>query len=295
MEEAIQKFISYLRKTKKSSPNTELSYKRDLEKLSRYLNDVAGITSWRDVTVTDLNAYVLSMEKEQYAPTTISRTIASTRTFFYYLLKQGLIAGNPADEVKAPKIEKKLPDILSVEEVASLLSMPDGKSPKGLRDRAMLELLYATGIRVSELIGLSLSDVNMTVGYITCRDRMRERAIPFGNAARTALLDYLNEGRSAFPGADECRFLFMNISGKPMSRQGFWKILKGYAAEAGIEHEITPHMLRHSFAAHMIENGADLRSVSEMLGHSDISTTQIYLNLNLGKMRDVYDKAHPRG
>lgn len=295
MEEAIQKFISYLRKTKKSSPNTEMSYRRDLEKLCRYMNETAGIVEWRDVTVTDLNAYVLYLEQQNYAPTTVSRTIASTRTFFYYLLKQGLVSGNPADDIKAPKVEKKLPDILSVEEVAALLAMPEGTTPKGKRDRAMLELLYATGIRVSELIGLSLSDVNMTVGYITCRDRMRERAIPFGNAARNALLDYMKDGRSAFPGAEECRFLFMNVSGKPMSRQGFWKILKGYAAEAGIEHEITPHMLRHSFAAHMIENGADLRSVSEMLGHSDISTTQIYLNLNLGKMRDVYAKAHPRG
>jgi integrase/recombinase XerD len=167
MEEAIQKFISYLRKTKKSSPNTEMSYRRDLEKLCRYMNETAGIVEWRDVTVTDLNAYVLYLEQQNYAPTTVSRTIASTRTFFYYLLKQGLVSGNPADDIKAPKVEKKLPDILSVEEVAALLAMPEGTTPKGKRDRAMLELLYATGIRVSELIGLSLSDVNMTVGYIT--------------------------------------------------------------------------------------------------------------------------------
>lgn len=158
----------------------------------------------------------------------------------------------------------------------------------------MLELLYATGIRVSELIGLRLNDVNLKMNYISCAERTKERAVPFGSAAKEALTEYLEKARDTFPMAEENDILFTNISGRQMSRQGFWKLLKGYAAEAGIERDITPHTLRHSFAAHMIENGADLKSVQEMLGHSDISSTQIYVNVNLGKMRDVYERAHPR-
>ncbi|HUM82352.1 MAG TPA: site-specific tyrosine recombinase XerD [Lachnospiraceae bacterium] len=293
MEEAILRFIKYLHKTKRTSDNTEISYKRDLEKLCKYLTEELAITSWGTVSETNLNSYMLYMEKENYAPSSVSRSVASMRAFFQYMFKKNLTSDNPADKLKPPKIDKKLPGILSVDEVDRLLAQPPADTNKGLRDRAMLELLYATGIRVSELIGLRLGDVNMQMGYINCIDRTKERIIPFGNAAKRALNSYIGKPRDSFLTSDS-DMLFTNCSGKPMSRQGFWKVLKGYASDAGIEGDITPHTLRHSFAAHMIENGADLKSVQEMLGHSDISTTQIYLNMNLNKMRDVYERAHPR-
>ncbi|MCR5295635.1 MAG: site-specific tyrosine recombinase XerD [Lachnospiraceae bacterium] len=295
MEEAIHNFIDYLHKTRKASVNTELSYQRDLEHLRIFLNEKQLIDSWSDATATDINAYVLYMEEMQYAPSSVSRAVASTRTFYNYLLKKGSVSLNPSDDIKAPKITKKTPGILSVAEIEALLSMPDQKTVKGMRDRAMLELLYATGIRVSELIGLSLSDLNLSVNYIVCHDRNRERAVPFGFNARAALETYIVRGRPALAGQEECGNLFLNVSGKAMSRQGFWKILKNYASQAGIEREITPHMLRHSFAVHMLGNGADLKSVQMMLGHSDISTTQVYMNTDMKKMREVYEKAHPRG
>ena len=271
-----------------------MSYRRDLEKLYRFLNGEPGITAWENVTTTNLNSYMLYMEEQKYASSSISRSVASIRSFFHYLDKRNLIPDNPADELKPPKVEKKLPDILSVYEVDLLLDQPNRETSKGLRDRAMLELLYATGIRVSELISLRLNDVNLKMNYISCAERAKERAVPFGSAAREALTEYLEKARNTFPMAQESDILFTNVSGRQMSRQGFWKLLKGYAALAGIERDITPHTLRHSFAAHMIENGADLKSVQEMLGHSDISSTQIYVNMNLGKMRNVYEKAHPR-
>ena len=294
MEEAIQKFIKYLHKTKKASVNTELSYHRDLEKLSDFLTGDLGIDSWGAVTSTDLNSYMLYMEEQNYAASSISRSVASARAFFHYLEKKHLIDENPSDDLKAPRVEKKMPDTLTVREVDRLLAQPNPVTGKGMRDRAMMELLYATGIRVSELINLKVSDINMSMNYIICTDRTKERVVPFGNAARTALSTYISEARSTFPEAEKSDILFTNVSGRKMSRQGFWKLLKGYARSAGIEREITPHTLRHSFATHMIENGADLKSVQEMMGHSDISTTQIYLNMSIGKMRDVYERAHPR-
>ena len=202
--------------------------------------------------------------------------------------------GNPAEKLKAPKIEKKLPDILSVEEVELLLKQPKENTAKGIRDRAMLELLYATGIRVSELISLKVKDINLKLGYLTCSSGERERVIPFGTTAKQAVEHYMEGARKILLGEQESDYLFLNCSGKSMSRQGFWKVLKGYAASAGIQQDITPHTLRHSFAAHLVQNGADLKSVQEMMGHSDISTTQIYMNMNIHKIRDVYMKAHPR-
>ena len=200
-----------------------------------------------------------------------------------------------SEQLKAPKIEKKVPEIMSPEEVIRLLEQPCGDTAKEIRDKAMLELLYATGIRVTELITLKNSDVNMQMGVILCRDRSKERIIPFGAAARNALIRYLDGTRDAMLENKASEVLFVNCSGQPMSRQGFWKLIKYYAKKAGIKADITPHTLRHSFAAHLVENGADLRSVQEMLGHSDISTTQIYANMNHSHIREVYAKAHPRG
>ena len=210
------------------------------------------------------------------------------------MCKEGLVAEDVAETLHAPKIEKKMPEILSTDEVVRLLEQPSGDTAKEIRDKAMLELLYATGIRVTELITLKLSDVNLQMGYIVCRDNGKERVIPFGNEAKSALIRYLEGTRSAMIKDAESEYLFANCSGQPMSRQGFWKLIKYYAKKAGIVADITPHTLRHSFAAHLVENGADLRSVQEMLGHSDISTTQIYVNMNRNRLREVYAKAHPR-
>ena len=294
MDEAIQKFIKYYHKIKKSSGNTEVSYKRDLEKLKDYLIGTAGIDSWEAVTETNLNSYILHMEDEKYASSSISRSIASMRAFFQYLEKKGEVKENPADNLKPPKIEKKPPQILGVEEVEKLLLQPDKDTAKGMRDSAMLELLYATGMRVSELIGLRMNDINLSMCYLTCIDRKTERIIPFGNTAKKALTRYLEKARPQLVKDAPVDYVFTNCSGSQISRQGFWKVLKGYAAEAGIKADITPHTLRHSFATHMIQNGADLKSLQEMLGHSDISTTQMYVDISLSHIRDVYAKSHPR-
>ena len=242
----------------------------------------------------ELEGYLSYMERGQFASSTISRNVASIRALFQYLQQEGRIERDPSLELKPPKVEKRMPEILSVDEVDRLLRQPDLNTPKGIRDSAMLELLYATGMRVSELLHLNLEDMNLQLGYVVCHDEEKERVIPVGNVCRNAMEKYLKEARRIFVKENETQSLFTNCSGKSMSRQGFWKVLKGYAEEAGIQHDITPHTLRHSFAAHMLQNGADVKSVQEMLGHSDISTTQIYLNFGVAKMRDVYMKAHPR-
>ncbi len=293
MSDVIQSFIQYLHNTKKSSGNTEVSYERDLKKLDQFLRE-QGIDDVTQVTATNLNSYMLYMERRRFAPSTVSRSVASIRAFYQYLVKIKEISENPSESLHPPKVEKKMPEILTVEEVDLLLAQPKGNTPKGMRDRAMLELLYATGIRVSELIHLELSDVNLQLGFLTCRESGRERMVPFGSVAKKALQAYLTEARPGFVKEEDCPLLFTNCSGKVMSRQGFWKILKGYAGAAGIQADITPHTLRHSFAAHLLQNGADLKSLQEMLGHSDISTTQIYVKASGNKIRDVYTKAHPR-
>ncbi len=294
MQHAVSDFISYLHNEKNTSVNTELSYKRDLAKLCAYL-DEQGITDVSKVTVTSLNSYVLDLEKKQFAPATISRNIASIKAFYHFLYREKRVEEDISENLKAPKIEKKVPEIMTMQEVALLLEQPSGTSAKEVRDKAMLELLYATGIRVSELISLRISDMNMQMGFILCRDINKERVIPFGNKARSALMKYLEYARAELMPDAGNDILFVNCSGQPMSRQGFWKLIKHYTKKAGITADITPHTLRHSFAAHLVENGADLRSVQEMLGHSDISTTQIYATMNHNHIREVYAKAHPRG
>lgn len=293
MENQIQSFIAYLHNVKKTSANTELSYRRDLQKAESYFA-AQGVYEAGKITATSLNSYVLWLEKQGFSPATVSRNIASLKAFFQYLRKEGVVEEDVSWQLKAPRVEKKAPEILSMEEVIRLLEQPSGSTPKEVRDKAMLELLYATGIRVSELISLRLEDLNMQLGYLVCQDRARERVIPFGHQAREALLLYLGTARNAMVSDPSEHILFVNCAGTPMSRQGFWKLIKHYAQQAGIRSEITPHTLRHSFAAHLVENGADLRSVQEMLGHADISTTQIYANRSQNHLREVYAKAHPR-
>lgn len=282
--------MSYLHNVKKTSRNTELSYQRDLMKMMHFLQK-QKVENAKEVTETTLNSYILDLEKNGMSAATVSRNIASMKGFYLYLWKEGSITSDPAENLKAPKVEKKLPEILSVEEMERLLQQPGDRTSKGLRDTAMLELLYATGIRVTELISLKMDDVNWKLDYIVCRDRNKERIIPFGPKAKNALEQYLAKARGQLIGEKKCDMLFPNCSGEGMSRQGFWKLLKQYVKQAGIEMEITPHTLRHSFAAHLVENGADLHMVQEMLGHSDISTTMMYAV----RAREMYAKSHPRG
>ena len=294
MTEDIKDFVVYLREVKRTSANTEVSYQRDLLQMASYLRE-KGITEVSKVTRTSLNSYILHLEKEGKATTTISRVLASMKAFFHYELSCGRIRRDPAELIKAPRVEKKLPTILTVEEVNCLLAQPGGEAPKEIRDKAMLELLYATGIRVSELIHLKLEDVNLNVGFITCRDGVKERTVPFGKVARQSLMDYMERSRKVLLKGSESEWLFTNCSGKPMSRQGFWKIIKYYGEKAGIQADITPHTLRHSFAAHLLKSGADVHAVQAMLGHSDMATTQAYMAYSrAGGMRDAGAGAYPR-
>ncbi len=271
----IASFVEYLREVKKTSKNTEISYQRDLLQMYAYLES-QGITEVAKVTKTSLNSYILYLEKQGKATTTISRVLASIKAFFHYEFSMGNIKRDPAELLKAPKIEKKAPTILSEQEIEALMAQPNGRNAKEIRDKAMLELLYATGIRVSELIHLELKDLNMSVGFITCRDEQKERMVPFGKQAKKALTDYLEEGRDILVKGGESPWLFTNCSGQPMSRQGFWKIIKFYGDKAGIKSDITPHSIRHSFAAHLLKSGADIHAVQTILGHSDSATTQMY-------------------
>lgn len=294
MEQEIADFLTYLHQVKRVSRNTELSYGRDLRKLQAYLEE-QGVKAVDGITRTVLNAYLFYLEKQGFAASTISRQTAAFKAFFRFLDKNGRVREDISEDLRPPRVEKKLPEVLTPEEVARLLKQPKGDSPKEVRDRAMLELLYATGIRVTELITLQLQDVNLQLGYVLCHFGGRERAIPFGDQTKKTLSAYLERARGLLAENAGCQELFVNCAGRPMSRQGFWKIVKGYAIAAGIRTGITPHTLRHSFAAHLLENGADLKSVQEMLGHADISTTQIYADITQKRMKEVYQKAHPGG
>ena len=294
MRQTIEVFILYLHNVKKTAENTAMSYRRDLNKWADYMESL-NITDVNQITVEHLKDYIQYLDEMQFKTATVSRNIASIKALYHYMYKEKLVKEDISDCLRAPKVEKKMPEIMTMNEAVSLLEQPTGDSPKEIRDRAMLELLYATGIRVTELITLKLSDLNMQMGYLICRDGSKERMIPFGNKAKNAVFKYMENARNALLVEYDTDVLFVNCSGQPMSRQGFWKLIKFYAKKAGIESEITPHTLRHSFAAHLVENGADLRSVQEMMGHSDISTTQIYANMNHNHLREVYKKAHPRG
>ena len=277
MTTEIESFIHYLEDVKQSSRNTVVSYQRDLRQLKEYL-ERQGIEEPSRVTKTSLNAYISYLQRKGKATTTISRILASTKAFFHYEFMEGNIHRDPAELLKTPKIEKKIPLILSVEEVNRFLEQPDGTSAKEIRDKAMLELLYATGIRVSELIGLKLQDVNLSVGFLICRDGEKERMIPFGKKVNQYLKTYLDQARPELIKENESVWLFTNCSGRQMSRQGFWKIVKYYGDKAGIQVDINPHTLRHSFAAHLISSGADIQAVQTMLGHADLATTLAYQN-----------------
>ena len=293
MADLLAQYEEYLATEKHASQNTLSSYMRDLHQFAVYLDEFHPMPL-PQVTQEVISGYVAWMGGKGKSAATITRSIASIKSLYTYLQMTGEVSANPAKGVAAVKVEHKFPEILTGKEVELFLDQPQCVDAKGYRDHAMLELLYATGIRVTELITLKTADVNLQMGFIICKDSNKERVIPFGNAAKIALIRYLEGTRAAMISDPDSEYLFANCSGQPMSRQGFWKLIKYYAKKAGIVEDITPHTLRHSFAAHLVENGADLRSVQEMLGHADVSSTQIYLGLNVSKMRDVYMKAHPR-
>ncbi len=278
MEREIDSCIFYLHNVKKTSTNTELSYKRDLTKLRQYLA-LRGIVEVNRITAQDLAAYVADMERKHFAASTISRNIAAIKSFFHYLYRENIVSEDVSNGLKAPRIEKRAPEILTPEETVWLMKQPGGDSPKEIRDKAMLELLYAAGLRVSELIALRVTDLDMRTGTIVCGDHDRQRTVSFDGTAREALDNYLKKARFRLLSDAASDMLFVNCSGKPMSRQGFWKLIKHYARKADIATAITPHTLRHSLAAHMVARGADLHRVQAVLGHSDISTTQAYARL----------------
>lgn len=292
MSDLLSIYEDYLKIEKRASENTVSSYLRDVRQFARNMEE-------RDIPLTDVLAqdveeYAHSLTRKGKSPATVTRSVASIKSFYNCLNSKGRINHNPAKGISLVKVERKLPQILTGKEVELFLEQPECTDLKGYRDRAMLELLYATGIRVSELIALDVDDLNLPGGVLKCYSKGKERIIPLYPAAIRALNEYVRNVRPQLVNSEDETALFVNMSGDRMSRQGFWKLIKYYQEKAGIKKDITPHTLRHSFAAHLLENGADLRSIQEMLGHADISSTQIYSRLLNQKIKDVYLKAHPR-
>ncbi len=289
----VDAFAFFMDNTRHKSSNTIQSYKRDVSQYIKYLN-LNGITDISKTTQKTVASYLDTLKTQGKASSTVSRTLASLKSFYMFISEENSQITNPTKNLEAPHVEKKLPKILSTSDVDRLLEQPSQKEPKGIRDKAMLELLYATGIRVSELISLKVSDINLSIGFIKCHTDKKERYIPVGNIAKSALKKYINDARPILAPNDNEDILFVNCNGSSLSRQGFWKIIKQYSEQAEISADITPHTIRHSFAAHLLENGADLKSIQEMLGHSDISSTQVYSHLVKSKIKDVYARSHPR-
>lgn len=294
MDKLVEEFIDYLRVERGLAVNTLESYGRDLKNYLNYLNK-QHITKLDETDKKTIISYLLQMQKKGKASSTISRSLASIRSFYQFMVNESYIPKDPTTNLESPKIEKRLPKVLSIKEVDLLLSQPDLTDPLGLRDKAMLELLYATGIRVSELVSLDVSNVNLQKGYVRCIGKgSKERIIPIGKTAVEFIKVYIKKARVKITKNNSEKALFVNRHGNRLTRQGFWKIIKRYAQKAKIKKDITPHTLRHSFATHLLENGADLRSVQEMLGHADISTTQIYTHITQQRIKEVYNKNHPR-
>lgn len=295
MNQLLDEFIDYLDRVKRLSKNTQESYRRDLDQYLVFL-DTNKITDLALTNKTTIITYLLNLQKHGRARSTISRSLASIRGFYRFLLLNRLIEDDPTLNLEAPKQEKRPPKFLTLDEIDILLSQPCEDTNKGVRDKAMLELLYATGMRVSELISLNMDDVDLDLGYIKCSSNSKERVIPVGSIALGYLEKYIRDYRQGFIKDEKEEALFLNFYGNRLTRQGFWKIVKAYTSKAQINKVITPHTLRHSFATHLIQNGADLKSVQKMLGHSDISVTQVYANIAKKKSRinEVYKQTHPR-
>ncbi|HHV72662.1 MAG TPA: site-specific tyrosine recombinase XerD [Clostridia bacterium] len=294
MQALLTDFCNYLNVERGLAENTIESYSRDLRQFSEYLQTMK-IKSVHAVTKKDILSFLYYLQQNGKATATISRNLAALKAFFSFLVQENLLQDNPTANLESPKLKRKLPQVLTISEVERLLNAPDLNTPAGLRDKAMLEVLYATGVRVSELIRIKIADVNLETGFIRCFGKgSKERIVPLGKVAIDCIRNYLDNGRTKLVKKQNIDVLFVNHHGNSLTRQGFWKIIKKYANKAQIEKEITPHTLRHSFATHLLENGADLRFVQEMLGHADISTTQIYTHITKNRITEVYQKTHPR-
>lgn len=293
MLDLIQAYENYLTKVKHASANTIASYMRDIRQFSQWLNTSEGIDVI-DASQLNISEYMRHQESQGRSAATVSRCLASLKNFYQYLVSSGFLEKTPATDIRVDRGEKKLPQILSGREIELLLAQPVCVDAKGYRDKAMLEVMYATGMRVTELISLDVDDVNLEMGIIKCTGAKKTRAIPLYPMALRALSIYLREVRDSMVADPEETALFVNVGGARMSRQGFWKILKHYQDTAHIEKEITPHTLRHSFAVHLLENGADVGSLQELMGHCDISSTQMYTQMVNQKLKSVYEKCHPK-
>ncbi|MBR3512131.1 MAG: site-specific tyrosine recombinase XerD [Clostridia bacterium] len=292
MDKQIKLFLDFLENDKKLSLNTLQSYKRDILEYKDYINE-NGL-NYLKISDEDITDYLSSMKKANKKTSTISRNLATVRSFYQFLVKTKKIKKDPTIGVKSPKVEKKAPSILSSKEVELLLDQPKAVDLKGIRDKAMLEFAYATGMRVTEIISLNVSDVNLEESYVICNSGYKKRTIPLGSISLKALQEYVEKARPILIKNDDTVALFVNINGKRLTRQGFWKIVKYYKEQAHIDKDITPHVLRHSFATHLLQNGAELKAIQSMLGHSDISSTQVYMQFQDDNLKDIYKKAHPR-
>lgn len=292
MEEQLNLFFGFLENDKKVSNNTLQSYQRDLKQFAKYLEENGK--EYNKITDEGIKTYIEYMQEIGKKPSTISRGLASIRSFYQYEVKNKNIDSDPTEGIQSPKIEKRVPSVLTSNEVALLLEQPKDIDLKGIRDKAMLEFAYATGMRVTEIISLNIEDVNLETGYATCRNGKKERSVPLGNMSLKALKEYVLNARDVMIKDENEKALFVNVNGQRLTRQGFWKIIKYYKEQAHIEKDITPHVLRHSFATHLLQNGADLKSIQTMLGHSDILSTQIYMQFQDETLKNVYRKAHPR-
>lgn len=295
MQDILEDFFHYLQIERGLAENTIISYKRDLKNYMMFITEEKDISNWQDVQRYDIVLFLQQLKTAQKSSATISRTISSIRSFHQFMIRDQIVQHDASLHIDTPKSDRLLPAVISFEEVEKLLEIKE-RNPLAIRNKAMLELLYATGLRVTELVSLELSDLHLKMGFVRCIGKgNKERIIPLGDIAKEAIEDYLAHSRNHLVKKNQQeQALFVNHHGRPLSRQGFWKIIKAVALNAGLTKEITPHTLRHSFATHLLENGADLRAVQEMLGHADISTTQIYTHITKTRLKDMYDQFHPR-
>ena len=292
MEKQIKLFLEFLQNEKKLSDNTLQSYKRDILQFEEYVEK--NRINYAKMNQEDINTYLTHLQELGKKSSTISRNLASIRSFYQFLIRTRKVKHDPTDDVQSPKVEKRVPSVLTSQEVELLLEQPKDVDLKGTRDKAMLEFAYATGMRVTEIISLNIEDVNLEQGFAICRNGSKQRNIPIGSLSLKALQEYIEEVRPILIKDEKEKALFVNVNGKRLTRQGFWKIVKYYKEQAHITKDITPHVLRHSFATHLLQNGADLKAIQTMLGHSDISSTQVYMQFQDPGLKDIYQKAHPR-
>lgn len=292
MEKQINNFLEFIQNNKKASDNTLQSYRRDISQYEKYIEE--NRINYVKVDTDDISKYLNYMKKLGKKSSTISRSLASIRAFYQYLLKNKKVKRDPTEGIQSPKIDKRVPTVLSSQEVELLLEQPKNVDLKGIRDKAMLEFAYATGMKVTEIISLDITDVNFEEGFVRCKTGDKQRNIPLGKLSKEALKDYVENSRPILIKNESITALFVNTNGQRLTRQGFWKIIKYYKEQAHITKDITPHVLRHSFATHLLQNGADLKSIQLMLGHSDISSTQVYMQFQDDNLQNIYKKAHPR-